>query len=490
MITSPLSGQVISGNSLARMNVSTTSITVVGVVFYINDAPIGPGQFNSSNNSWVKEWPSTLFSNGNNYNLKARVNYTSTSSGSGTNQTCDTSPVSITINNLTTTQMGNLIVALRPEQWSGPTNVAVPIEVTVGLQNSTGTQEVTTASNYAWSTNFGTILGSGPKVTFSSGPSAGTGAISLTVSYSGKSITKTIPVEVSAYQADSTYPSTTSTTTSGTTTINTPTNGTSPAQGAIINKLKEGDSQLTSCLQQKLGQNTSQRLTYQQFLKTSPCFEARRNVIPANLAPIPPEKIEKLPQLNNLLINKPTNPDKDPNKLIISGKANANQQLFIYIFSEPLVLSAKADGSGNWSYTLEDPLEPGEHKAYIAVEDTDGKQVRSNASIFGVEAVASSSTNPKGLSLAIKNSSSNSTYLYIGSSVALFIAAASGILIIHKFKASKIKPASPEIFSSNNATGQAPNNPDMTTLNSNTQQTPTQESNSNSIQPADPNKNP
>lgn len=53
--------------------------------------------------------------------------------------------------------------------------------------------------------------------------------------------------------------------------------------------------------------------------------------------------------------------------LLFSGKAAANAQVTITVNSQPLVMTAKADSAGNWTYTLEKPLEPGKHEVYVEV---------------------------------------------------------------------------------------------------------------------------
>jgi hypothetical protein len=67
------------------------------------------------------------------------------------------------------------------------------------------------------------------------------------------------------------------------------------------------------------------------------------------------------------------------------------------IDSQPLVLSAKADDSGNWTYTLEQPLEPGKHEAYVEVNVTD-KVEKSGPYPFSIARAQASADNPLGSS--------------------------------------------------------------------------------------------
>jgi hypothetical protein len=62
-------------------------------------------------------------------------------------------------------------------------------------------------------------------------------------------------------------------------------------------------------------------------------------------------------------------------KLKISGKALPNTILKIYIFSDPIIITVKTDGEGNWNYELKKEISDGKHEAYVAITDNSGNIV-------------------------------------------------------------------------------------------------------------------
>ena len=60
--------------------------------------------------------------------------------------------------------------------------------------------------------------------------------------------------------------------------------------------------------------------------------------------------------------------------LIFNGTGPPNTKLTLFIYSElPLIVQVETDESGNWNYTLEDPLHDGEHIVYVTITDDTGK---------------------------------------------------------------------------------------------------------------------
>lgn len=60
-------------------------------------------------------------------------------------------------------------------------------------------------------------------------------------------------------------------------------------------------------------------------------------------------------------------------KMQLSGKGLPNSFVTIYIYSDPIVLTVKTDGDGNWTYELDKELGDGTHEAYVAITDNTGK---------------------------------------------------------------------------------------------------------------------
>jgi len=104
--------------------------------------------------------------------------------------------------------------------------------------------------------------------------------------------------------------------------------------------------------------------------------------------------------------------------LVLSGKSYPNSNPWITINSQPLVLSAKADESGNWTYTLENPLEPGKHEVYVEV-NRDGIVDKSGPYPFTITKAQASVDNPSGNSLELVDPQKQAlkTYLYIATSL-------------------------------------------------------------------------
>ncbi len=76
--------------------------------------------------------------------------------------------------------------------------------------------------------------------------------------------------------------------------------------------------------------------------------------------------------------------------VLMQGRAAPNTIVTILIYSNPVVVTVQADANGVWKYTLEEPLEAGEHTAYVVVPQEDGTQVRSAINTFIVPPVYAS----------------------------------------------------------------------------------------------------
>jgi hypothetical protein len=60
-------------------------------------------------------------------------------------------------------------------------------------------------------------------------------------------------------------------------------------------------------------------------------------------------------------------------KLKLSGKALSNSFVRTYIFSEPIVVTVKADNTGAWTYILDKELPDGTHQVISAITDAGGR---------------------------------------------------------------------------------------------------------------------
>lgn len=57
----------------------------------------------------------------------------------------------------------------------------------------------------------------------------------------------------------------------------------------------------------------------------------------------------------------------------LSGTGLPNSIITVYVYSDPIVIVAKTDANGNWTYELDRDLEDGDHEVYVAVTDNIGR---------------------------------------------------------------------------------------------------------------------
>lgn len=57
----------------------------------------------------------------------------------------------------------------------------------------------------------------------------------------------------------------------------------------------------------------------------------------------------------------------------LSGTGLPNSVVTVYVYSDPIVIVAKTDANGNWTYELDRDLEDGDHEVYVAVTDNVGR---------------------------------------------------------------------------------------------------------------------
>ena len=132
----------------------------------------------------------------------------------------------------------------------------------------------------------------------------------------------------------------------------------------------------------------------------------------------------------------------DASALILSGQGPANSDILIYVFSEPLVLTSETDENGNWTYVLENPLEPGDHEIYAAVADDSGNFERSDQLAFSVSQVASTEENPNGLSLTLASTNNTTAVQYmVGAAGVVLLALIAFLIVIYPLdRASALLP--------------------------------------------------
>ncbi len=69
--------------------------------------------------------------------------------------------------------------------------------------------------------------------------------------------------------------------------------------------------------------------------------------------------------------------------LKFSGRGLPNSFITLFIFSKPIVVVVKTDSSGHWEYTLDKPLDDGQHTVYATLTDNQGQiKARSETFVF------------------------------------------------------------------------------------------------------------
>lgn len=166
-----------------------------------------------------------------------------------------------------------------------------------------------------------------------------------------------------------------------------------PFQEAKAYKVPE---EIKTCLHDSLGESRFNEINSGNVMpsetersKANICFN-KINQTQQNFLPPPPESIH-FAQANTKIVNvsdvSQTSRDDDNTlggQIVFKGKGTPNSTVYIYIFSEPLVVTTTTDENGDWVYELEEPLSGEKHIAYAAVKDTSGKVIRSSVFDFTV----------------------------------------------------------------------------------------------------------
>jgi hypothetical protein len=113
------------------------------------------------------------------------------------------------------------------------------------------------------------------------------------------------------------------------------------------------------------------------------------------LAPVAPANVSDLAPAGGTVslgsVKNQTTTSKDGkklNSLLLTGTGAPNTDIFIYVFSDPLVLRAQTDEQGKWEYVLETPLKAGNHEVYAVAEKDAGSFVRTSAVPITIAAAA------------------------------------------------------------------------------------------------------
>jgi hypothetical protein len=420
------------GNVPINLGAATApALAIQDVVFKIDSAVLGRGVRVGTNQQWQMVWY-TQYSPPGNHTIGAQIIFTDSSS-------CMVNPVPTT---LTGTVMSGvqLTTGAMPSTFQGLTNQVINF----GLKSAIGSTSsaMVDVSQYTYFNNKSATLGSitpldGSQILrFSTGPAAGAGNIVVTASYGGISKAISIPVSIQAQTTTAspaptsttatTSPSTTPTTTSSTTPTTTTVSDSTTAAASTASI--EAEKPLKDCVLSKLGavryqaiSSGQSRPTAAEFESINQCFAGRNFVLPSGFVPVQPSLVKNQEQTKDVAVDKTENITQGSTiKLNFKGRAKPNTVVLLYVYSEPLVLSTTADKNGDWSYSLEDPLQPGDHEVYAVVDKGDGTYQRSSVFDFAIAKASASASNPNGYSLelspiqATAKDSTKLNIIYIG----------------------------------------------------------------------------
>lgn len=446
-VTKPFGGETVSGIVTLEATVPS-SYNAQGVKFIVKDQfyyggvktdPYWRASFDSRN--------ADLGGNGS-YTVRAKIALNpSTGSGSntsGSSYVCETPPLSFNVNNppaTVSTAPKSLEVFSSLSSWTGPTNVLFDVVLQAVLVSGGNRSDVSQQAAYDWSVSRGVLTPKGNRATINSGPSAGEGAVKVRVRYGEQEKELVIPMKVQSASQPTTYP----VVAADESEPNKPESAPAPAERpATIEEAQEeglfqtalsrkgqGDAELDRCLSHALGEavyhsrlKQQPRLGFNELEKSEQCFIRRSSVVPANLAPVEPSKVRSLPVKKEVKLEKFQKISKNGKDAIeISGRAKPNQTVLVYVFSEPLVLVAKADNEGRWTYVLEDPMEPGDHESFVTVEGDGADQpiVRSAGFGFAIAAAPKTKLNPLGLGFSVETNDKSKLFYsaYVAAAVAV-----------------------------------------------------------------------
>lgn len=430
-----VNGFVSVGVSLPTSN----TMIVSRIVIRSNGQPIGRAQPNGSTSySWSMPWVSSLHADGN-FLIDAEVSFNT--SGGGISS-CIAQGMNVYVYNPTDS---NLTALISPDRWDGPMSFGFPF--TVQPQVNTPAFDPTPYSLYSWSATIGNITPNLNTAQYFSGQTEGTGKVIVTIRYGGDTAELLVPITVNS--PDSPLPEPTGNDTSGTTTESvtgdtTPTTETAPRIATVQNNPIVQDCIVTALGEKRFEEINSgaSRPTLLEVLKFNACFASSNYILPSNFSPVPPASIRELPKSADSAINRPENITRQRDEaqiqaLKLSGRAKPNSLVLIYVFSDPLVLTTSTDDNGEWTYVLEDPIEPGSHEVYSVVDRGDGVYERSDPLSFVIETAEAADANPAGLSLRLADEttpaqSNRSMLLYAIASAMMLLVVVTGLIVVLK----------------------------------------------------------
>ena len=447
----PASGQSLSGVVSLTAYTPNSGPMPSGVTFEFSTTqqPIGSvstpntGGPSPSGVAWVFNWDSHSVADGS-YSFMAIAHY-----GASITQDCPSTPVTANVYNSSANSgsQPTLSINISPASWEGAPGQNQQFSVTGVFTDQLGVQHPVTPANgatYQWGTNAGLLSPNGtPTITLIDGSVPGTFNIGVAVQMNGLTATKGVTVKIVLPGSNTaTQPSPTATPPPGSGTGDGSNAPLTPAQiqalstiPTIFRPTNATNSnpvvpiQTLGCLEEKLGaafnpiSSGQSQATIDQRVLGSSCFSGA-NKIPATLAPVDPANITDIPTTNNLVTlsdvkNEIISGKSKVTAILLSGNGTPNSSVYLYIFSDPMVLRARTDSQGKWSYVLENPLKPGHHEFYAVSQQDSSSFVRTPAIPVSIAAAAPGSSDG---SLIIEHTLTPTQIGYIAGSAVMVLA--------------------------------------------------------------------
>ena len=439
-LTAPSAGSVVSGNLTLSASTQATSPQPTSVTFMItapNQISLGQATLSPiTAGTWVLPWNSGTVPN-NGYQFAAVAQYGNTATYS-----CASAAVAANVLNgpaPTSTSAPaaspRLQVAITPTSMQTVPGGTATFTVAGSYLDGTSATPVTPAmgATFAWRTNAGTLTTSTlPQTLLTTTAQPGTYSLSVEVTMKGLTTTVQAPVVVATKPAPTpvqTAPPSKSPSPAPLSPVSSsdPTsfsyNGSTytlpPAQSQLLQSSPSIFHPVTAtnsdpylpistlaCLEQALGSSYTPistgvaSPTLSQRLAADACFSGSGK-IPATLAPIQPLHISQVPTETDIVsiasVGNVTITGASGTKItaiLVTGSAAPNSTIFVYVFSDPMVLRAQTNAQGKWTYVLENPLKPGHHEIYGVSQKDASTFVRTPAVPITVAAASSDSTAP------------------------------------------------------------------------------------------------
>jgi hypothetical protein len=319
-------------------------------------------------------------------------------------------PVNITNN---PTQAPTLAAVITPSTYQMMTGASAAFSLDTIYVDQYGRSSHVTPASVNWQSNVGTVAPNGGSSTvFRAGPLVAGGLLSANIVYAGISTQATAQLKITPSTTTSTINSTPAPTLAPKPSA-TPTASVAPTSTTVMtasevsrlanmptifrpaqptNSYPVVSLSTLSCVEKAAG---AVRFAEISSGKSKPSAEERKAAsgcfsgiepVPAVLAPVAPAHINELPSTTDFVtvsgIKNRTITSKDGSKvngLLLTGKGAPNSTIFIYIFSDPLVLRAETNKSGEWNYVLETPLQSGNHEVFAVAEKDSNNFVRTSA---------------------------------------------------------------------------------------------------------------